>query len=130
MTQTPVQVEARETNPIVDAFAHFWSDPDPALIAPALAEDVVLHVPGEIDIRGPDAYVAQIAHYLKSYGGLRLRVAEHAQNGDMTFIRWIARAEGADGPYEFSGIDRIVVQEDGRVKENFVSFDRLTTWMR
>jgi len=54
--------------------------------------------------------------------GLHLEVAEYATNGEFTFIRWIARAAGAKGPFEFSGMDRIRVR-DGLVAENIVVFD-------
>jgi len=53
---------------------------------------------------------------------LRLDVAEHARNGDVLFIRWIARGIGAGGPLEFSGIDRIRLR-DGLVKEHRIYYD-------
>ena len=53
---------------------------------------------------------------------MRLEVAEYATNGEFHFIRWIARATGAKGPVEMSGIDRIRVQ-NGLVTENYVVFD-------
>jgi ketosteroid isomerase-like protein len=43
---------------------------------------------------------------------------------DALFIRWVARATGADGkPIKQSGVDRITVR-DGKVVENRIFFDR------
>jgi hypothetical protein len=107
----------------VQGFSAFWANPDPAVLPPALAKDVVGYFPGDAEpVRGVAAYVARIAQFLDLLPDLRLEVAEYATNGEFTFIRWIARATGANGRLEFSGMDRIRVQ-DGLVKENFVVFD-------
>lgn len=117
MTQATTQVE-QPRSPIVEGFARFWANPNPALLPPLLAEDVVGHFPGEpAPIRGRDAYVAKITQFLELLPDLRLEVAEYATNGEHHFIRWIARATGAKGPFEFSGIDRIRVR-GGLVAEN------------
>lgn len=53
---------------------------------------------------------------------IRLSVAEHASNGEFTFVHWIMHATGAAGLFRLSGIDRIRLR-DGRVAENIIRFD-------
>ena len=123
MGQTATRTREQPRSPMVEGFAHFWANPNPGVLPPLLAEDVVGHFPGEAEpIRGRDAYVAKIAQFLALLPDLRLEVAEHATNGEFHFIRWIARATGAKGRVEMSGIDRIRVQ-NGLVTENYVVFD-------
>lgn len=123
MTQSTAKIAEQPRSPTVEGFARFWADPNPEALPPALAEDVVGHFPGDpAPVRGRDAYVARIAKFLELLPDLRLEVAEHATNGELHFIRWIARATGAKGRIEFSGIDRIHVR-DGLVMENIVVFD-------
>jgi ketosteroid isomerase-like protein len=108
----------------VDQFARFWAAPDVALVAPAMfAEDVVGDWPGDPEpVRGFASYRARIGQLLDAVPDLTLEVAEHATNGNLIFIRWIARGTGAGGPFELTGMDRIRT-EDGRVKENIIRYD-------
>ena len=123
MTQLTAQPTEQAPSPTVQGFAHFWANPDLSMLTAALADDVVGHFPGDREpVRGREEYIARIGKFLDLVPSLRLTVAEHATNGDSTFIRWIARGTGAAGPFEFSGIDRIKVS-DGLVIENVVVFD-------
>jgi ketosteroid isomerase-like protein len=108
----------------VDQFARFWAAPDVALVAPAMfAEDVVGDWPGDPElVRGFASYRARIEQLLDAVPDLTLEVAEHATNGNLIFILWIARGTGAGGPFELTGMDRIRT-EDGRVKENIIRYD-------
>lgn len=107
----------------VELFAAFWDHPDPNLVAPMLTPDVEGHWPWhEEPTRGPEPYVQRIAGLIELIPDLRLEVAEHASNGAFTFIRYIGYGSGAQGRFEFSGIDQIRLQ-DGRVAENFIRFD-------
>lgn len=107
----------------VAAFAAFWDAPDPGLVAPILTNDVVGHWAGAVNpVRGRIDYVACIAALVEHLPDVRLDVAEHASDGEVTFVRWIMHATGAYGLFELSGIDRVVLR-DGRVAENRIVFD-------
>ncbi|HEY3189576.1 MAG TPA: nuclear transport factor 2 family protein [Solirubrobacteraceae bacterium] len=108
----------------VDGFAAFWSNPDPAYVPPLLTEDVVGVWPGTGEpVRGREAYTKVLAEVIELMPDLRLEVAEHATNGEYTFVRWIMHATGANGPFEMSGVDRIRLR-DGLVCENVIRLDR------
>jgi hypothetical protein len=49
-------------------------------------------------------------------------VAEHAERGDVVFIRWVMHATGNHGPFELTGIDRVRTR-DGKVAENIIVLD-------
>lgn len=107
----------------VRSFEAFWSSPEPSRVPASLTEDIVGHWAGrEEPARGRAEYTGCIAALVDALPDVRLSVAEHAQSGEFTFIRWIMRATGAHGPFEISGIDRVRVR-DGRVAENFVVVD-------
>jgi hypothetical protein len=124
---TPPNLTSSTAGFSVDTFAQFWAAPDVSLVSTdQLHEDVVGDWPRAPEpVRGFDAYRQAIADLLDEVPDLKLEVAEHATNGEYIFIRWIARATGAAGPFEISGIDRIRVV-DGRVKENIIRFDSAT----
>ena len=107
----------------VDGSAAFSANPRPEHVPPLLTEDVVGIWPGEEPVRGRDAYTQVLADLLQRLPDLRLEVAEHATNGDVTFVRWIMHATGAHGPFELSGVDRIRLR-DGLVCENVIRLDR------
>jgi SnoaL-like domain len=108
----------------VETFKRFWSDPDPAVVPRALTDDVVGYWSGrEEPVRGKEAYTACIAALVEGLPGMTITVAEHASNGEFTFIRWIMHATGVHGPFEFSGIDRVRTRGDGLVAENRVVCD-------
>lgn len=107
----------------VEGFAAFWAAPDPALVGAMLTEDVVGHWPGGEEVHGREAYTESLAQIIEMIPDIRLEVAEHATNGEYTFVRWIMHGTGANGPVELSGIDRIRLR-DGLVCENIIRFDR------
>jgi ketosteroid isomerase-like protein len=107
----------------VERFAAFWSDPDARDVPWLVTEDVVGWWPGADEpVRGMTAYTDALARILGLLPDMRLRVAEHATNGEYVFVRWIMRATGLRGPFEISGIDRIRLR-GGRVCENVIRFD-------
>ena len=108
----------------VQTFQRFWSNPDPALVPRALADDVVGYWSGRDEpVRGKNAYTACIAALVQGLPGVHITVAEHASNGEFTFIRWIMHATGVHGPFDFSGIDRVRTRDDGLVVENRIVCD-------
>lgn len=108
----------------VDGFRLFWSNPDPALVAPVLTDDIVGHWPGSVEpVRGKAEYIERIAQIIGALPGMYLEVAEQATNGEFIFIRWVLHATSVDGaPFEATGIDRIRMR-DGLVAENVIVFD-------
>ena len=108
----------------VETFERFWSEPDPALVPRALTDDVVGHWAGRDEpVRGKEAYTACIAALVEALPGMYITVAEHASNGEFTFIRWVMHATGQHGPFEFSGVDRVRTRDDGLVAENRIVCD-------
>jgi hypothetical protein len=107
----------------VDAFAAFWADPDASRVAPVLTQDVRGYWPwSNVPVQGVTEYVEHIAKIIAYVPGIRLTVGEHATNGDSTFVRWVMHGNGANGPFELSGIDRLILR-DGLVVENLIRFD-------
>lgn len=107
----------------VERFAQFWSDPRAEDVPPLVTDDVVGWWPGyDEPVRGVGRYSQALAELLALLPDMRLSVAEHATNGDTVFVRWIMRATGRKGPFQFTGIDRITLR-DGRVAENVIRFD-------
>jgi ketosteroid isomerase-like protein len=120
-TATTTTAPRRTPGWSVEAFAAFWANPDAALVPALLTDDIVGHWPGQPEpVRGKEAYTEQIAAILRAVPDFQVRVAEHAQSGDLTFIRWVATGTGPDGPFEETGIDRVRLAPDGRVQENYV----------
>jgi SnoaL-like protein len=107
----------------VETFEAFWSNPDPSLVPGALTEEVVGYWAGRAEpVRGRDAYTRCIARIVEALPDMRLEVAEQAQNGEFTFIRWIMHATGRQGAFQFSGIDRVRTRGP-LVAENVIVFD-------
>nr|ART36979.1 D321 [uncultured bacterium] len=107
----------------VERFAQFWANPSADDVPDLVTDDVVGWWPGaDRPVRGVGAYTQALADLLELLPDIRLRVAEHASNGERVFVRWIMRATGRLGPFELTGIDRIRLR-DGRVDENIIRFD-------
>ena len=108
----------------VEHFAAFWDAPDVSRAALVLHPEITGDWPGDPEpVRGVDAYVERIAEVLDLVPDLRLEVLEHAAEGDVLFIHWLAHGTGRRGAFEFDGIDRIRIGEDGRVAENVIRYD-------
>ncbi len=107
----------------VEAFAAFWRKPDASRVSGVLTDDIVGHWPRPIGlVRGPGPYVDVIAAIVKTCPDFGVRIAEHAVSGDFAFLRWIATGTGPDGPFEFTGCDRVRTR-DGHVCENYIFCD-------
>lgn len=111
----------------VGSWRDFWRRPSaevalrrvPRIVTP----DVVAiwpRSPGAV--RGPEGYAGRVVDLLTLVPDLRLDLAEQAADGDVVFIRWMARGTGPDGPFEGIGTDRIRLR-DGLVAENLIMSD-------
>ena len=110
-------------NATVEKFARFWADPHPELLRNGVTDDVAVYYPGQSEPQcGPEAYIANVQRYLQLVPDLRLDVLDYACNGDVTFVRWMARGTGVNGCFEMPGIDCIRTC-DGLVAENHVTYD-------
>jgi hypothetical protein len=108
----------------VESFERFWAKPDPELATGVLSDDVVGYWAGrDTPVYGKEDYTACIAALVDGLPGVYLTVAEHAADGEFTFIRWIMHATGAHGRIEFTGIDCVKIRDDGLVAENRIVCD-------
>src|SRR4029450_13622899 len=73
-------------------------------------------------VRGPQEYAKRIIDLLDFIPDFRAEPIEHATNGDVMFVRWIARGTGPKGPFEAVGVDRLIVP-NGYVAENLILSD-------
>ena len=73
-------------------------------------------------VRGPQEYAKRIIDLLDFIPDFRAEPIEHATNGDVMFVRWIARGTGPKGPFEAVGVDRIIAP-NGYVSENLILSD-------
>ena len=107
----------------VDAFEAFWSNPDASKAICVLSQDIVGHWPRPIGlVRGPSDYAEVIEAILKLCPDFRLEVPEHAVSGNFAFVRWVATGSGPEGPFAFTGCDRVEMR-NGHVCENFIFCD-------
>jgi hypothetical protein len=73
-------------------------------------------------VRGPQEYTKRIIDLLDFIPDFRAEPIEHATNGEVMFVRWIARGTGPKGPFEAVGVDRIIAP-NGYVSENLIISD-------
>ena len=73
-------------------------------------------------VRGPQEYAKRIIDLLDFIPDFCAEPIEHATNGDVMFVRWIARGTGPKGPFEAVGVDRLIVP-NGYVAENLILSD-------
>src|SRR5262249_19224147 len=73
-------------------------------------------------VRGPQEYAKRIIDLLDFIPDFRAEPIEHATNGDVMFVRWVARGTGPKGPFEAVGVDRLIVP-NGYVAENLILSD-------
>lgn len=73
-------------------------------------------------VRGPKEYAQRIVDLLTFIPDFRAELVEHAINGDVIFLRWVAGGTGPDGRFEAIGVDRLIVP-NGYVQENLILSD-------
>ena len=112
----------------IQSWSDFWKAPKievarkrvPLVCAP----DIVGYWPRQpLPVRGRDDYCQYILDLLTMLPDLCLRLEEHAASGAFTFARWTGYGTGPDGPFEITGVDRIRLQDDGKVIENRIISD-------
>src|SRR5882672_1006682 len=118
----------------VEGFRTFWAKPSVSFlptIRQVATDDIVGHWPRPIgDIADPDLYLGVIADILAICPDWTLAVPEEARSGNLHFIRWIATGTDENGRFEFVGCDRVKLDVNGRVCENFVFCDLSCTRFR
>jgi hypothetical protein len=107
----------------LENFAKFWAKPDITWVQYAIQRDVVAYFPwSPKPVRGCEDYTKGMATVLAIVPDITLEVVEHAANGNIVFVHWLARGTGAKGPFELPGVDRFLLR-DGLVAETRVFFD-------
>jgi hypothetical protein len=73
-------------------------------------------------VRGQQEYAQRIIDLITFIPDFRAEMKEYAINGDVMFIRWLAKGTGPAGPFEAPGADRLILA-DGFVAENLILSD-------
>ena len=111
----------------IEDWGNTWRNPSKARV---LARVPAIALPGIAGywpqttrpVRGPQEYAKRIIDLLDFIPDFRAEPIEHATNGDIMFVRWIARGTGPKGPFEAVGVDRIIAP-NGYVSENLIVSD-------
>jgi len=111
----------------VEGWKASWADPSPERVkirVPTIAAPGIAgYWPRTTrPVRGPQEYAQRIIDLLTFVPDFRAELVEHATNGDIIFIRWVARGTGPDGRFEAVGADRLIVP-NGYVAENLILSD-------
>jgi SnoaL-like domain len=111
----------------IEDWGKTWLNPNKARVlarVPAIAmPDIAGYWPQTTrPVRGPQEYAKRIIDLLDFIPDFRAEPIEHATNGDVMFVRWIARGTGPKGPFEAVGVDRMIVP-NGYVAENLILSD-------
>ena len=111
----------------IEDWGNTWRNPSKARVlarVPAIATpDIAGHWPYTTrPVRGPQDYARRIIDLLDFIPDLRAEPIEYATNGDVMFVRWIARGTGPKGRFEAVGADRMIVP-NGYVAENLILSD-------
>jgi len=111
----------------VEGWKASWADPSPERVkirVPTIAAPGIAgYWPRTTrPVRGPQQYAQRIIDLLTFVPDFRAELVEHATNGDIIFIRWIARGTGPNGRFEAVGADRLIVP-NGYVAENLILSD-------
>jgi hypothetical protein len=111
----------------IEGWKAAWANPSPervmARIPLITTPDVTGYWPRTMrPVRGPKEYAQRIVDLLTFIPDFRAELVEHATNGDVMFLRWVARGTGPDGRFEAVGVDRLIVP-NGYVAENLILSD-------
>ena len=111
----------------IEGWKTVWNGPSPqrvmARIPLITTPDVTGYWPRTTrPVRGPKEYAQRIVDLLAFIPDFRAELVEHATNGDIMFLRWVATGTGPDGRFEAVGVDRLIVP-NGYVAENLILSD-------
>jgi hypothetical protein len=111
----------------IEGWKTAWNSPRPervmARIPLITTPDVTGYWPRTTrPVRGPKQYAQRIVDLLAFIPDFRAELVEHATNGDIMFLRWVATGTGPDGRFEAVGVDRLIVP-NGYVAENLILSD-------
>ena len=111
----------------IEGWKTVWNSPSPqrvmARIPLITTPDVTGYWPRTTrPVRGPKEYAQRIVDLLAFIPDFRAELVEHATNGDIMFLRWVATGTGPDGRFEAVGVDRLIVP-NGYVAENLILSD-------
>jgi hypothetical protein len=126
-TEASAQTSAARGPFTVEGWKAAWADPSPDRVMSRVpliaAPDIAGYWPRTTrPVRGHKDYAQRIVDLLTFIPDFRAELVEHATNGDVMFIRWIARGTGPSGRFEAVGADRLIVP-NGFVKENLILSD-------
>ena len=111
----------------IEGRAGFWATPSFEVartrIPLVCASSITGYWPRQPEpVRGLTDYIQHIVDLLTLVPDARLKLEEHATNGEFVFARWSGYGTGPEGPFEINGVDRIRVR-DGKVIENRIISD-------
>lgn len=111
----------------VERWRAAWANPNPVGVMERVplitTPDVAGHWPRTTrPVRGPKEYAQRIVDLLTFIPDFRAELIEHATNGDVMFVRWVARGTGPNGRFEAIGADRLLVP-NGYVADNLILSD-------
>jgi ketosteroid isomerase-like protein len=97
----------------IEDWGKTWRKPNKARVlarVPAIATpDIAGYWPQTTrPVRGPHEYAKRIIDLLDFIPDLSAEPIEVATNGDVMFVRWIARGTGPKGRFEAVGVDRLI----------------------
>jgi hypothetical protein len=110
----------------IESWIGFWNAPSIEIarsrVPLVCAPDIVGYWPRQAPVRGRADYCQRIVDLLTMIPDARLKLEEHASNGEFVFARWSGSGTGPDGPFEINGVDRMRVRS-GIVIENRIISD-------
>ena len=111
----------------IEGWKAAWANPSPERVMGRIALISTPNIAGfwprtTRPVRGPKEYAQRIVDLLTFIPDFRAEMVEHAVNGDVIFLRWVAVGTGPDGRFEAIGVDRLIVP-NGYVQENLILSD-------
>jgi hypothetical protein len=111
----------------VEGWQASWANPSPDRVrqrVPTISKpDIRGYWPRTTrPVQGQLEYAQRIIDLITFIPDFRAEMKEYAINGDVMFIRWLAKGTSPAGPFEARGADRLILA-DGFVAENLILSD-------